>query len=285
MILDSILVVPGSHGRLENISAAGIYLQDEEFWLGNQLVQRKAGEKAGNHMAQWRKAREAHPELFQNLRLWCQPAAMVDTIIWRWQSELEAAEFQQAVNLVDQFSAAWTEDALQTAFLLQRLQTGVASGCTSLTQITDVGLAAQAKAALNRWKENARDRMREKARLEGCQCTYKANAVEILRAACAMHISMVEQNRIENTVLRTGRQAGWFHYRPNPKTGLLDFAGQQDWAKFLVEGSDRVGQNLLEGRNSWVTRGQIVPWTDEELKSEEKSGGILLNIIIIICFD
>lgn len=78
VILDSILVVPGSHGRLENISAAGTYLQDEEFWLGNQLVQRKAGEKAGNHMAQWRKAREEHPELFQNLRLWSQPAAMVD---------------------------------------------------------------------------------------------------------------------------------------------------------------------------------------------------------------
>jgi hypothetical protein len=198
---------------------------------------------------------------------------MVDSIIWRWQAELESTEFRQAVNLVDQFSAAWTDEALETAFLLQRLQSGVASGCTNLTQITDVGLAAQAKAALNRWKDNARDRMREKARQEGTQCTYKVNAVEILRAACSMHICMVEQNKKEQTVLRTGRQAGWFHYRPNPTTGKLEIASLQEWAKFLPEGSDRVGQNLLEGRNNWVKAGEIVPWTEEELRSEEMTGG------------
>ena len=67
-ILDSILVVPGVYGRLENISEAGLYIQDEEFWVGNTLVQRKAGDKAGNHMQQWRNARTAQPELFQHLR-------------------------------------------------------------------------------------------------------------------------------------------------------------------------------------------------------------------------
>jgi hypothetical protein len=41
----------------------------------------------------------------------------------------------------------------------------------------------------------------------------------------------------------------------------------------LPEGSDRVGQNLLEGRNNWVKAGEIVPWTEEELKSEEMTGG------------
>jgi hypothetical protein len=61
-ILPSILLVPGTHGRLENISRDGLYIKDECFQLGDQLVERKAGEKAGQHMLSWRKAREERPE-------------------------------------------------------------------------------------------------------------------------------------------------------------------------------------------------------------------------------
>ena len=94
-------------------------------------------------MQSWRAARAAAPELFADIIVWSQPAAVVDGIVSHWQQELESKEYMQATNLVDLFSAAWTDVSLQTAFVTQRYQTGVAAGCTSLTQVTDVGGSLQ----------------------------------------------------------------------------------------------------------------------------------------------
>lgn len=272
-ILPSILLVPGTHGRLENISPDGTYIEDESFHTGGQLVERKAGDKAGQHMLSWRKARDARPELFCQLHIWSQPAATADSVIVRWQQELESKEYRQSVNLVDHFAAAWTEEALHTAWILQRLQVGVPAGCTSLVQVTDVGLAAQAKAALNRWKDLARDRMREKARQENTPCQYQVDAVELVQAALSMRAQMVEQNRIEHTVLRTSRQAGWLHFRPDLQKKILVPASRQLWAKKFPEGSDRVGADFLRLRDAWYENGQILPFREEELTDPNLASG------------
>jgi len=39
------------------------------FFVGSQQVYRKAGDKAGNHMLAWRKARDLRPELFSQLHV------------------------------------------------------------------------------------------------------------------------------------------------------------------------------------------------------------------------
>ena len=85
-------------------------------------------------MKSWRKLRASQPELFADgaVRIWSQPAAVVDSVLYRWQLELEKAEASQALNLVDFFAAAWTPDSLHAAALLQRAQIGVA-GCTGLS--------------------------------------------------------------------------------------------------------------------------------------------------------
>ena len=216
-------------------------------------------------MLAWRKARIERPELFSELLIWSQPAATMDGVITRWQQEFEASEFRQAINQIDHFAAGWTEDALHSAWLLQRIQVGVPAGYTYMLQITDVGLGAQAKAALTRWKEQTRDRVREKARQEKAVCSYQVNAVELVQAALSMHAQMVAQNQQEETVLRTARQAGWLHYRPNLETGKLDLASEQEWAKKFPEGSDRVGSDVFRFRNAWVQDGQVVPFTEEEM--------------------
>ena len=273
-ILPSILLVPGTHGRLENISSAGTYIKEESFQVGGELVVRKAGDKAGNHMLSWRKAREERPELFTGIHVWSQPAAVADSVIVRWQAELEASEYRQAINLIDHFAAGWTEEALHTAWLLQRIQVGVPAGCTSLVQVTDVGLAAQAKAALNRWKELARDRMRE-ARQENVVCKYQVNNAELVQAALSMHAQMVEQNRIENAVIRTSRQAGWLHFRPDIRKKQMLPADNEPWAKKFSEGSDRIGSDFLQLRNAWydVATKQILPFSAEELEDPNLASG------------
>ena len=115
---------------------------------------------------------------------------VVDIILFRWQLELEKTEHRQAVNLIDMFTDGWTEESLQAASLLQRAQTGVAAGCTRLTQVTDIGFASQAKAALARFHENLKSNMRQKAKQEGVHCTYKTAPTNILEAVRAMHQQM-----------------------------------------------------------------------------------------------
>ncbi len=80
------LLTHGVHCRLEQISLDGKWQRDETFQYAAQTVTRKAGEKVPPAvMGEWRKLRQAEPELFQHLRVWLQPAATVDSVIWRRQ--------------------------------------------------------------------------------------------------------------------------------------------------------------------------------------------------------
>ena len=141
VVQPSILVVYGGHCRLENISPDGRWLQSEEFWVGSKHVVRQQGEAVpGQVMKSWRKLRRSQPQLFADgqIRIWSQPSAVVDSVIYRWQLELDRQEAPQAINLVDHFAAAWTDDSLHAAALLQRHQTGVPASCTGLCQVIRV---------------------------------------------------------------------------------------------------------------------------------------------------
>ena len=169
--------------------------------------------RAGSLMRSWRKLRATQPELFADgsIRVWSQPAAVVDTVIYRWQLESEAEEHRQAVQLVDMFAAAWIEDSMHAAALLQRAQTGIAAGCTGLTQVTDTGFGQPVKAALARWQEELKQRMREKARQQKVQCTYRTGQQDILQAARQMHARKVEINETDSIPFcgACNRQAGF----------------------------------------------------------------------------
>ena len=83
-------------------------------------------------MAGWIVLRREHPELFANIRVWQQPAATMDSIIWRWQMALEAAEYRQAIRVTDCCPAVWTTTAKKAAWLYQQANAPVAPGCATL---------------------------------------------------------------------------------------------------------------------------------------------------------
>ncbi|CAE7348037.1 unnamed protein product, partial [Symbiodinium microadriaticum] len=227
-VMPTILVVYGKHCRLENISQAGTWIKSEKFQIGSKLVNRKAGKPVpGSLMRSWRKLRATQPELF-SIRVWSQPAAVVDSVIYRWQLEMEAEEHRQVVQLVDMFAAAWTEDSMHAAALLQRAQTGIAAGCTGLTQVTDTGFGQPAKAALARWQEELKQRMQK------VHCTYQTGPQDILQAARQMHARTVEINETDSTILRCMRQAG---------------------------------SQYLQDRSRWVEAGRVLPFSEEERKA------------------
>ena len=115
--------------------------------------------------------------------------------------------------------------------------------------------------------------MREKARQENTVCKYEVNAVEIIQAALSTHAQMVEQNNVEQTVLRTSRQAGWLHFRPCLDSKILRPTCKQAWAKKFPEGSDRIGADFLRLRDAWYQDGQILPFTDKELSDPNIAEG------------
>ncbi|CAE7627376.1 unnamed protein product [Symbiodinium sp. CCMP2592] len=269
VVMPTIIVTYGKHCRLENISQEGTWIKSECFQVGSQTVRRRAGQRVpGQVMRTWRKLRDTQPHLFDgSVRVWCQPAAVVDSVIYRWQLELESEEHSQAVQLVDTPGGAWTTESMHAAALLQRAQTGIAAGCTGLTQVTDIGFAQPAKAALRRWQEDLKQRMREKARQQKVQCTYKTGPADILEAARQMHARMVQLK----TVVRCMRQGGWFHFRPDSE-GRLHDCGSQKWCLDFPEGNAKLGSDHLRDRSRWVDKtGKVLPWTEADSKTFDQS--------------
>ena len=80
----TLVVFPGVHCRLDNVAEAGRRRSSETFWVGGKKVQREAGGSAGNLMMPWRKLRSARPELFRDVVIMQQPAAVTDAVITCW---------------------------------------------------------------------------------------------------------------------------------------------------------------------------------------------------------
>jgi hypothetical protein len=263
----SIIIAPGRHARLENISPDGFWLTDESFTVNGKLTVRKKGDSAGKVMAGWRALRSEQPELFQNILVWQSPTAFCDSVIWSWQQDEEAARFRNSLRLVDALATHWTLPAQERNWLQQSLQGCIPPGCTPLCQVTDTGLAQPAKAAAKEEHDRLRSLMRQKARMSQTGCPYKVGNREILQTVQAMHERMVELNRQSATVLAEARAGGWLHWRP--RGGRLELADAEDWAQPLTEGSSRMGPNFRLRRDSFVLNGQPLAWTPDSTQQDK----------------
>ena len=252
-VLPSILLSHGVHCRLEDICPQkNVWLRDVEFQWNGKTVKRVAGDKVpGSIMPAWRKLRKEQPELFQDMRVWQQPCANCDSIIWRWQLELEASEFRQAVRVTDCLGSVWTEASKEAAFLMQQVNCPVAPGCTPLQQPTDTHLAKPAKDAGRAKKEELRELMRLAALKLKKPVQYKSTAREILLVALAMNSGMVALNRKSATVLQACRAGGWLAYRPD-SSGKLQKADTEVWAQVHPQAAGRVSAAQLANRYDWL---------------------------------
>ena len=203
----SILVIPGVHARLENISADGKWIQTEEFHLGGKEIVHKAGESVGNVMQSWRKLRQEAPELFAALRVWQSPTAFVDSVIFSWQQK-ESARFENLLRLVDSLSTHWSDQVQERNFLQQTVQVSVPPGCTPIGQPTDTGFAMPGKAACREEHDRQRYLLKPKARQQGTPAVFKVGSREMLQAAKAMHDRFVSLNTEAETVIAEARACG-----------------------------------------------------------------------------
>ena len=161
-VLPGLLVVHGTHARLDNIDSSGRFLKDESFEFAGKLVCRKAGSSAGNLLRGWRDAREQAPHLFTQICVMSQPSANVDGIIFAWSQESLAAVAPASVHVRDCFAAAWSSSAAGSLFYAQSLQTIIGPKLTASLQLTDTDFSRA-------FKSVAREAM-DKLRPPVCIC-------------------------------------------------------------------------------------------------------------------
>ena len=252
-VLPSILLTHGVHCRLEDICPeTDCWLRDVSFVYNGKPYFRKQGDRVHPAiMPGWRALRKSDPELFTHMRVWQQPAASTDSVIWRWQLELEASEYRQAVRVTDCLGSVWSKPSKEAAYLLQQLNCPVAPGCTPLQQPTDTHLAKPAKDAGRAEKERLREVMRLAAAKLGLPVQYKSTKREILLVALAMDARMRELNAETQAVLQACFAGGWFAWRPGPD-GSLHRTSEELWAQQFAQAAGRVSADQLASRYDWL---------------------------------
>ena len=140
-VLPGLLVVHGTHARLDNIDSSGRFLKDERFEFAGKLVCREKGSSAGNLLRGWRLARQKNPALFREISVMSQPSANVDGIIFAWSQEALAALAPASLHVRDCFAAAWSSSAAESLFYGQCLQTVIGPKLTASLQLTDTDFA------------------------------------------------------------------------------------------------------------------------------------------------
>ena len=176
------LKVPGTQCRLDNIDAAGRWVQDETFQVAGKIVKRVKGASAGNTMQVWRDLRASHPHLFANLQIMQQPAAVMDSVLMSWVLDDMGRRFlcslwQRDLSGGGGFSMA----SRQKMQLVGQIPAWIAGKMTAALQITDTDFAFRLKSFAKNAKASIMDELKAKARQEGCAVHLKCGPYEVLR--------------------------------------------------------------------------------------------------------
>ena len=271
-VYKTLVVVPGVHCRLSNISEDGRWLADESFSYGGELIERKKGESVGVVAKRWRALRTAHPELFQNLSLMQQPSAFVDSVIFTW-SQLELAkEIPQAVWQRDLFQAAFSESARSATSLAQSISAWIAGKMTPVLQLTDTDYAQSFKAACRREEKSLRQEIKHEFKVRGERGVPKMGAYELLRIVDAGHASQIRRQSKDNFIIGGLRRNMMLSYRPDFSAGRLRRTDEAAWAKKFPEGSERIQSGWSKDRYEWLDEHGVphpMEWQASEDAKEE----------------
>ena len=101
-------------------------------------MQREAGAPAGNLILQWRKLRSARPELFRDVVIMQQPAAVTDAVITCWSIEDLSRRYPCSLWQKDLSGGGGAGQQCRKAMQLgQQIGAWVAGKMTACLQLTD----------------------------------------------------------------------------------------------------------------------------------------------------
>ena len=163
------LVVKGVHARLSDITDEGTWREDEAFEYGGKVYKRSAGKSAGRVLCSYVEIRKEHPEWFEELEVFSQPAAVVDSVIMKWMLEEQAAEFPCSIWCRDMLAAGQTVQTRLVQGLAQQIGVRIFSGVTGVVQITDTDELMNSSWSFNAGVSRAQDELRREMKI-ACSC-------------------------------------------------------------------------------------------------------------------
>ena len=114
-VLPGVVIVPGPHASLDNISKDDEWIETESFVYMGQTRTHRAGEKVGRTLEPWRKLRKAEPHLLRHFSVMSQPSSNMDSVLMAWQVRDQAKKYPMSLWQRDCFGAALSrceEDAI-----------------------------------------------------------------------------------------------------------------------------------------------------------------------------
>ena len=143
-------------------------MQDEDFFVGDQHVERKQGQTIPVHLMEgWLNLRDQHPEYFEQIIVMQQPAAIVDEVIVGWEIEELGKKFPGVVIQRDLISGAVSSRSKMAAVLQHIICCWIAPGMTPVVQLTDTDFAFIFKRRLEQANQEVAQLHKEKALREG----------------------------------------------------------------------------------------------------------------------
>ena len=251
---ETLVIVAGTHCRLNNISAEGKWIKNEKFCVGKQMKFHKAGNSVGNTMQAWRDLRAKRPDLFEGISVMQQPAAVVDSVITCWTIGEMAAKYPCVLWQRDlSGGGGFSLQAKQAMRAAGQVPVWIAGKMTPCLQITDTDFAFRLKSFANQVKQDVKLQLAAAATQAGLEQTLKCNAFAILKII-QESVKMLRDITVkENLVLAAGRRNGILAWRPNMKEKKLVECSKQAWCKDLPQCgvSHRLQRGWCEHRMEW----------------------------------
>ena len=271
-VLPTVMIVHGSHARLDNIDDEGKWIETEQFYLGETLVTHTAGESARGCLASYVALRKEKPELFKDVIVYSAPAANETTITEVWQTQDLQKRVGQTIHQRDMYSAGLAGDSRKAHQLCQSLSTWIAGKMTPALQLTDTDASKKVQDACREAKMKIMLEQKKAAEALGVEPVYRCDAEQIMELANYSHKALVRQQLENEFVVAGAYRNGMLAYRPSFREGKLVRSSEQEWAKNLQLGSHRLKESWLKDRFSWLDEDGVpvkADWSESSAKRLE----------------
>ena len=276
--LPPILVVWGVHARISNISKDRRWLEDEEFWIGDQHIVRRKGQKVGGILENWCKLRDEDPEVFEKVIVMQQPSATFDEVLVSWDLEDLAKRFPATVLQRDLLSGALTSRTKMAAQLLHIITCWVGPGMTPVVQLTDTDFSFILKRALEFYKQEIARLRKEVAVRDGTKFSMKFDAREIMYIVSRAAEEVKKNAEAKKLGIQGLRRNGQLMTGPHDgkivelAKETFPWLGDKEFEEVLQVGGHRYPTSWLADRYSHIKEGipQKVEWPQVLEESEKQ---------------
>ena len=205
-------------------------------------------------MKSWWQCRKAHPELFEKIIVWQQPAATMDEVLNVWQIQDMMGRVPQGVWQPDLLAAAMTPTSKLAMKIGQFLPAWIGGGLTPVCQLTDIDIAFILKAFARKAKDELLLEKKLAAKQQKQLMSLSCAPFEIMTIASKAHKAVEVRNAETQLVLAGLRRNGQLGYRPNLAAGKLEKVEMTPgtWSEVLKEGSHRYPGAWLDDRYGWL---------------------------------